>query len=80
IQRPENPVIKFMPYCKFRLLQWQLRPFEHSKTDETASLPKAFQAPVERSRHIQVVSTEIFVPDSYLAVDEYTIRYAGLSN
>jgi hypothetical protein len=69
-----------MPYCKFRLLQRQLRPFEHSKTDETVSLPKVFQAPVERSCHIQVLSTKIFVPDSHLAVDEYTIRYTGLSN
>lgn len=55
-QRPENPVMKFAPYCKFRFLQRQLRSFENTKIDETASLPKAFQAPVELSRYTTQVN------------------------
>jgi hypothetical protein len=69
-----------MPYWKFQLIHRHLRPFDHSKIDETAPLPKVFQAADEWSDHIQAVSAEIFVPGSHLAVDECMIRYTGRSN
>jgi hypothetical protein len=80
VQRPEHSIIKFMPYWKFQLIHRHLRPFDHSKIDETAPLPKVFQAANEWSNHIQAVSAEIFVPGSHLAVDECIIRYTGRSN
>jgi hypothetical protein len=80
IQRPEHSIIKFMPNWKFQLIHRHLRPFDHSKIDEIAPLPKVFQAADEWSDHIQAVSAEIFVPGSHLAVDECMIRYTGRSN
>ncbi|KAI8412239.1 hypothetical protein FOFC_08869 [Fusarium oxysporum] len=52
IQRPEHSIIKFMPYWKFQLIHRHLRPFDHSKIDETSPLPKVFQAADEWSDHI----------------------------
>ena len=80
VQRPEHSIIKFMPYWKFQLIHRHLRPFDHSKIDETAPLPKVFQAADEWSDHMQAVAAEIFVPGSHLAVDECMIRYTGRSN
>ncbi|KAF4334764.1 ac transposable element-derived 4 [Fusarium beomiforme] len=79
VQRPKHS-IKFMPYWKFQLIHRHLRPFDHSKIDETAPLPKLFQAADEWSDHIQAVSAEIFVPGPHLAVDECMIRYPSRSN
>ncbi|KAJ0136940.1 Uncharacterized protein HZ326_20058 [Fusarium oxysporum f. sp. albedinis] len=69
-----------MPYWRFQLIHRHLHPFDYSKIDETAPLPKAFQAADEWSDHIQAVSAGIFVPGSHLAVDECMIRYTGQSN
>ncbi|SCO88912.1 uncharacterized protein FRV6_13040 [Fusarium oxysporum] len=80
VQHPEHSINKFMPYWKFRLIHRHLRPFDHSKIDETAPLPKVFQDADEWFDHIQAVSAEIFVPGSHLAVDECMIRYTGRSN
>ncbi|KAJ3454091.1 hypothetical protein MRS44_017985 [Fusarium solani] len=80
VQRPEHSIIKFMPYWKFQLIHRHLHPFDHSKIEETAPLPKVFQAADRWSDHIQAVSAEIFVPGSHLAVDECMIRYTGRSN
>ncbi|KAF6518400.1 hypothetical protein HZS61_002478 [Fusarium oxysporum f. sp. conglutinans] len=55
-------------------------PFDHTKIDETAPLPKVFQAADEWSEHIQAVSAQISLPGSHLAVDECMIRYTGRSN
>jgi hypothetical protein len=79
-QRPEHSFIKFMPYWKFQLIHRHLRPFDHNKIDETAGLPKEFQAADEWSDHIQAVSAEIFTPGSHLAVDECMVGYTGRSN
>ncbi|KAM6513528.1 hypothetical protein FALCPG4_18957 [Fusarium falciforme] len=79
-QRPAHSFIKFMPYNKFQLLHRHLRPFDHTKYDETAPIPKVFQCVEEWSDHIQAVSMQIFRPGSHLAVDECTIRYTGKSD
>ncbi|KAI8683287.1 Piggybac transposable element-derived protein 4 [Fusarium sp. Ph1] len=79
-QRPLHSIIKFMPYWKFHILHRHLRPFDYTKIDETAPLPKVFQACDEWSDHIQAASAEIFIPSSHLAVDECMIRYTGRSN
>jgi hypothetical protein len=68
-----------MSQWKFQLIHRHLRPFDHTKVDETAPLPKVFQAAEEWSDHIQAVSAEIFLPGSHLAVDECMIRYTGRS-
>ncbi|KAJ3455231.1 hypothetical protein MRS44_013831 [Fusarium solani] len=64
----------------FHILHRHLRPFDHTKIDETGPLPKVFQACDEWSDHIQAASAEIFFPGSHLAVDECMIRYTGRSN
>ncbi|KAL6353658.1 hypothetical protein LRP88_12971 [Fusarium phalaenopsidis] len=64
----------------FQILHRHLRPFDYAKVDETAPLPKVFQACDEWSDHIQAVSAEIFIPGSHLAVDECMIRFTGRSN
>ncbi|RYC79113.1 hypothetical protein BFJ63_vAg18011 [Fusarium oxysporum f. sp. narcissi] len=56
-----------MSYWKFQLIHQHLRPFDHSKIDETTPLPKVFQTADEWSDYIQAVSAEIFVPGSHLA-------------
>ncbi|KAM5348423.1 hypothetical protein ACJ41O_008247 [Fusarium nematophilum] len=80
VQRPEHPIIKFMTYDTFHLIHRHLRPFDHTKIDETLPRPKVFQAATEWSDHIQAVSAEIFIPGSHLAVDECIIRFTGRSN
>jgi hypothetical protein len=79
-QRPEHSIIKFMPYWKFQILHRHLRPFDHTKIDETGPLPKVFQACDEWPDHIQAASAEVFFPGSHLAVDECMIRYTGRSH
>ncbi|WAO97069.1 Hypothetical protein NCS54_01477500 [Fusarium falciforme] len=79
VQRPQHSIIKFMSQWKFQLIHRHLRPFNHTKIDEAAPLPKVFQAAEEWSDHIQAVSAEIFLPGSHLAVDECMIRYTGRS-
>jgi hypothetical protein len=61
------------------LIHRYLRPFDHTKIDENAPLPKAFQAAEEWSNHIQRVSAAFFQPGSHLAVDECMVRYTGRS-
>jgi len=78
-QSPLHSVIKFMPYWRFQLIHRYLRPFDHTKIDENAPLPKVFQAAEEWSDHIQRVSAALFQPGSHLAVDECMVRYTGRS-
>lgn len=74
-----HSILKFMPLSKFQLIHRYLRPFDHTKIDETAPLPKVFQAAEEWSDLIQQVSLQLFQPGTYLAVDECMIRYTGKS-
>jgi hypothetical protein len=78
-QGEEHSFIKFMPYWKFQLIHRHLRPFDHTKIDETdvEHLPKVFQGVEEWSGNIQAVSAELFRPGSNLAVDECMVRYTG---
>jgi hypothetical protein len=78
-QAPLHSVIKFMPYWRFQLIHRYLRPFDHTKIDDNAPLPKVFQAAEEWSDHIQKVSAALFQPGSHLAVDECMVRYTGRS-
>jgi hypothetical protein len=80
VQRPAHSFIKFISYNKFQLIHRHLRPFDHSKYDEIAPIPKVFQCVEEWSDHIQAVSMQIFRPGSHLAVDECMIRYTGKSD
>jgi hypothetical protein len=80
VQRPAHSFIKFISYNKFQLIHRHLRPFDHTKYDETAPIPKVFQCVEEWSDHIQAVSMQIFLPGSHLAVDECMIRYTGRSD
>ncbi|EGU87117.1 hypothetical protein FOXB_02365 [Fusarium oxysporum f. sp. conglutinans Fo5176] len=68
-----------MPYWRFQLIHRYLRPFDYTKIDENAPLPKVFQAAEEWSNHIQRVSAALFQPGSHLAVDECMVRYTGRS-
>ena len=79
-QRPAHSFIKFITYNKFQLIHRHLRPFDHTKYDETAPIPKVFQCVEEWSDHMQAVSMQIFRPGSHLAVDECMIRYTGKSD
>ncbi|KAM5528380.1 hypothetical protein FOXYSP1_18861 [Fusarium oxysporum f. sp. phaseoli] len=42
-QRPAHSFIKFISYNKFQLIHRHLRPFDHTKYDETAPIPKIFR-------------------------------------
>lgn len=79
-QRPAHSFIKFISYNKFQLIHRHLRPFDHTKYDETAPIPKVFQCVEEWSDHMQAVSMQIFRPGSHLAVDECMICYTGKSD
>ncbi|KAI8648048.1 hypothetical protein LRP88_03469 [Fusarium phalaenopsidis] len=80
-QRPLHSIIKFMPLWRFQLIHRYLRPFDHTKIDETdeSNLPRVFQAAEEWSEHIQHMSALLFEPGSNVAVDECIIRYTGRS-
>jgi hypothetical protein len=80
VQRAEHSFVKFISYDTFQLIHRHLRPFDHTKIDETAPLPRVFQGVEEWSDHIQAVSMQLFRPGSHLAVDECIIRYTGKSD
>jgi hypothetical protein len=73
-QRATHPIIKFMSYDRFQLLQRLLR-----ISDPFNSNSGVFGRVQQWSDHIQHTSLKPFSPGSHLAVDECMVRFLGRS-
>jgi hypothetical protein len=76
-QIPLHPVVKFMSYDRFNLLNRWIRIYSEEAIAAQNSVPKNFKKVSEWSDQLQEAATTHYKPGTHIAVDECMIRYEG---